>query len=75
MRAADAIWLHQPADIEWSLNDAMSSTEVPVSIEDSVQAIAASVVQQARPGDHILIMSNGAFGGIHEKLIKALQAD
>ena len=74
MRGADAIWLHQPADIEWSLNDAMSSTEVPVSIKDSVQAIAASVVQQARPGDHILIMSNGAFGGIHETLIKALQA-
>jgi len=30
------------------------------------------VVQVAQPGDHILCMSNGGFGGIHDKLIAAL---
>jgi UDP-N-acetylmuramate: L-alanyl-gamma-D-glutamyl-meso-diaminopimelate ligase len=32
------------------------------------------VVMQARPGDHILCMSNGGFGGIHAKLLALLQA-
>jgi UDP-N-acetylmuramate: L-alanyl-gamma-D-glutamyl-meso-diaminopimelate ligase len=34
-----------------------------------IEKIAAS----ARPGDHVLVMSNGGFGGIHEKLLKRLQ--
>jgi UDP-N-acetylmuramate: L-alanyl-gamma-D-glutamyl-meso-diaminopimelate ligase len=73
MQGADCIWLHQPADIEWSLSDEMHSSKVPVIIKDSIEAITADVVRHARPGDHILVMSNGAFGGIHEKIIKALQ--
>jgi UDP-N-acetylmuramate: L-alanyl-gamma-D-glutamyl-meso-diaminopimelate ligase len=75
MQAADCIWLHQPADIKWSLCDEMHSSEVPVAIKESVEAITADVVAHARPGDHILVMSNGAFGGVHEKLLKALQAE
>jgi len=75
MQGADCIWLHQPADIEWSLSDEMHSSKVPVAINDSIEDITADVVRHARPGDHILVMSNGAFGGIHEKIIKALQAD
>jgi len=39
------------------------------NIPDLVQAVAAL----ARPGDHVLIMSNGAFGGIHDKLTEALK--
>jgi UDP-N-acetylmuramate: L-alanyl-gamma-D-glutamyl-meso-diaminopimelate ligase len=38
-----------------------------------VDALAAQVVAQARPGDHILCMSNGGFGGIHLKLVESLQ--
>ena len=32
-----------------------------------------AIVTQARPGDHLLIMSNGSFGGIHQKVLQALQ--
>jgi len=39
----------------------------------SVAEMAADIVQAARSGDHILVMSNGAFGGFHEKLLAALQ--
>jgi UDP-N-acetylmuramate: L-alanyl-gamma-D-glutamyl-meso-diaminopimelate ligase len=73
MQGADHIWLHQPADIEWSLAEEMQGSEAPVVIKDSIAAITADVVGKAQPGDHILIMSNGAFGGIHEKIVKALQ--
>ena len=73
MQGADCIWLHQPADIEWSLSDEMHGSKVPVVIKESIAAITADVVRKAQPGDHILVMSNGAFGGIHEKIVKALQ--
>jgi UDP-N-acetylmuramate: L-alanyl-gamma-D-glutamyl-meso-diaminopimelate ligase len=32
-----------------------------------------SLAENARPGDHVLIMSNGGFGGIHEKLLNRLR--
>jgi UDP-N-acetylmuramate: L-alanyl-gamma-D-glutamyl-meso-diaminopimelate ligase len=32
----------------------------------------ADIVQQARAGDHILVMSNGGFGGVHQMLLDAL---
>jgi len=73
MQGADCIWLHQPADIEWSLSEEMHACSMPVVIKDSIAAITADVVRKALSGDHILVMSNGAFGGIHEKIIKALQ--
>ena len=40
------------------------------SVDELVQRLAAG----ARPGDHILVMSNGGFGGLHEKLLAALRA-
>jgi len=38
-----------------------------------VEAIIDEIVREARSGDHILVMSNGGFGGIHEKLVVGLQ--
>ena len=39
---------------------------------DSVDALVARFVAAARPGDHVLCMSNGGFGGVHDRLLKAL---
>jgi UDP-N-acetylmuramate: L-alanyl-gamma-D-glutamyl-meso-diaminopimelate ligase len=38
-----------------------------------VERLVAQVVQAAQPGDHIVCMSNGAFGGVHERLLRALE--
>jgi UDP-N-acetylmuramate: L-alanyl-gamma-D-glutamyl-meso-diaminopimelate ligase len=73
MRGADRIWLHEPSDLSWSLPDAVKTLEVPVRVSDSVQTMVDEISREARPGDHILVMSNGGFGGIHEKLVIALQ--
>ena len=37
-----------------------------------MDALADMVVKAAQPGDHILVMSNGGFGGIHQKLLDGL---
>ncbi|MBS0511376.1 MAG: UDP-N-acetylmuramate:L-alanyl-gamma-D-glutamyl-meso-diaminopimelate ligase [Proteobacteria bacterium] len=41
---------------------------------ESLDALVADVVARAQPGDHILVMSNGGFGGVHQKLLDALGA-
>ena len=46
----------------------------PGSYGDLDQLIDA-IVREARPGDHLLVMSNGGFGGIHGKLLARLAAD
>jgi len=38
-----------------------------------IDTLVAQVTQAARPGDHVVCMSNGGFGGIHAKLLQALQ--
>jgi UDP-N-acetylmuramate: L-alanyl-gamma-D-glutamyl-meso-diaminopimelate ligase len=41
-------------------------------VSDSIDKLVARVAAAAKPGDHILCMSNGGFGGIHAKLLEAL---
>ena len=41
---------------------------------DGIDALVTRVVAEARPGDHVLCMSNGGFGGVHDKLLAALRA-
>jgi UDP-N-acetylmuramate: L-alanyl-gamma-D-glutamyl-meso-diaminopimelate ligase len=74
MQGADRIWMHEPDDLAWSLLDVARATGVPASVGGSVQSIVDEVVREARPGDHILVMSNGGFDGIHERIVIALQA-
>ncbi len=73
MQGADRIWMHEPGDLGWSLPEVAHAMGVPVTISGSVEAIVDEILHEARPGDHILVMSNGGFGGIHEKLVAGLQ--
>ncbi len=41
---------------------------------DDLEVLVKAVAQEAKPGDHILVMSNGGFGGVHQKLLKAIAA-
>jgi UDP-N-acetylmuramate: L-alanyl-gamma-D-glutamyl-meso-diaminopimelate ligase len=43
-------------------------------VADQVDALVAQVMRVVQPGDHVLCMSNGGFGGIHGKLLDALKA-
>ena len=43
-------------------------------VEDDLDTLINAIVATARPGDQILVMSNGGFGGIHGKLLERLAA-
>ena len=45
----------------------------PAHWSADVDALADMIVKSAEPGDHILVMSNGGFGGIHQKLLERLE--
>jgi UDP-N-acetylmuramate: L-alanyl-gamma-D-glutamyl-meso-diaminopimelate ligase len=58
----------------WSAREALAPMGPLAQVADSVDALVAQIVKAARPGDHVLCMSNGGFGGIHGKLLEALRA-
>ena len=58
----------------WSLADALKPLGANAHSFDQLDYLVQAVVQAAQPGDHILVMSNGGFGGVHQKLLDALAA-
>ncbi|PZR45303.1 UDP-N-acetylmuramate:L-alanyl-gamma-D-glutamyl-meso-diaminopimelate ligase [Paraburkholderia fungorum] len=58
----------------WNLAEALAPLGGKAQAFDNLDALVKAVVHAARPGDQILVMSNGGFGGVHQKLLDALSA-
>jgi len=71
LAAADRAWLLRPSGLKWDL-DAEFTGNDRVRICPEVSAIVAGITADARPGDAVVVMSNGDFQGIHGKLGEAL---
>jgi UDP-N-acetylmuramate: L-alanyl-gamma-D-glutamyl-meso-diaminopimelate ligase len=71
---ADEICLYQPQGLDWNLDDVVSQSGIPATVYSSTDEIIDHLVSQSRAGDHILIMSNGGFEGIHQRMLDALAA-
>ena len=69
---AEQVILFEPPDLSWDLSATINALQNACSFQ-AVDAIVEQLCTNARSGDHILIMSNGAFGGLHEKLLHCLQ--
>jgi UDP-N-acetylmuramate: L-alanyl-gamma-D-glutamyl-meso-diaminopimelate ligase len=72
LAAADRTWLLNSADIGWDLAAAVAALGERARLAPSVDALVDGIAADARAGDHIVVMSNGGFGGLHDKLIAAL---
>ena len=55
----------------WDLQEAMSPMGQKATTFDQLDTLVQAVKSVAKPGDHILVMSNGGFGGVHQQLLKA----
>ncbi|MEK6551243.1 MAG: UDP-N-acetylmuramate:L-alanyl-gamma-D-glutamyl-meso-diaminopimelate ligase [Pseudomonadota bacterium] len=69
---ADRVHLFKPADLTWNLERVLKVLDGRGQMHTRVETIVETIVADARPGDHVLIMSNGAFGGIHARLLERL---
>lgn len=74
LAAADAVWVFEPADLPWSLHDVLEGLPV-LSIQSDIDKIVAAVAADVRPGDELVVMSNGGFGGIHQLICDRLATD
>ncbi|WP_284455108.1 UDP-N-acetylmuramate:L-alanyl-gamma-D-glutamyl-meso-diaminopimelate ligase [Alloalcanivorax xenomutans] len=72
--AADQVIWYQPPGLDWSLDEVVAQSPVPARVEQDLDALAAAVAASERGPCHLVVMSNGGFGGIHGKLLDALNA-
>jgi UDP-N-acetylmuramate: L-alanyl-gamma-D-glutamyl-meso-diaminopimelate ligase len=71
--AADRVYWFQPDGMDWSLESVVARSAVPATVVRNVDDLISQVVRESRAGDQVVIMSNGGFGGIHQKLLAQLQ--
>jgi len=69
---ADEVFLLQPQHIPWQVAEVAERCVQPAHWSADVDTLVEMIVKTVQPGDHILVMSNGGFGGIHNKLLAAL---
>ena len=70
---ADLAFCHA-GGLDWDARDALAPMGSRAQVAEDIDSLVRQVLAAARPGDHILCMSNGSFGGVHRKLLEALQA-
>jgi UDP-N-acetylmuramate: L-alanyl-gamma-D-glutamyl-meso-diaminopimelate ligase len=73
LEQADLAFCHS-GGLEWDAAAALAPMGERARVAGAIEPLVAQVVAAARPGDHIVCMSNGGFGGVHEKLLSALRA-
>ena len=73
LEEADLAFCHS-GGLTWDAVQALAPMGAQAVVCDSIATLVARVVGSARPGDHVLCMSNGGFGGVHDKLLAALAA-
>jgi UDP-N-acetylmuramate: L-alanyl-gamma-D-glutamyl-meso-diaminopimelate ligase len=74
LKLADHTWFLKSKELGWDLAAAVSSLRTRVSFAGTVDELVKGLVARAAPGDQVLVMSNGGFGGLHDKLLTGLRA-
>ena len=71
---SDQVFLFQPKDIDWALEEVINELGDKAKLFSSVDDMIKELVQMMKPEDHIMIMSNGGFDGMHKRLLLAMEA-
>jgi UDP-N-acetylmuramate: L-alanyl-gamma-D-glutamyl-meso-diaminopimelate ligase len=71
--AADQVYWYQPAGMDWSLDSVAASSSVPAAVYSDTDELIGQLVNDLQPDSHVVIMSNGGFEGIHQRLLAKLK--
>ena len=71
LEEADLAFCHS-GGLGWDAAAALAPMGERAQVADTIEGVIAQVMAKVRPGDHLLCMSNGGFGGIHTRLLAAL---
>jgi UDP-N-acetylmuramate: L-alanyl-gamma-D-glutamyl-meso-diaminopimelate ligase len=72
--AADSVFLYQSPEVKWDVADAMRPLGTKARVERDIETLARQIAAAAQAGDQLVLMSNGSFGGLHERLLEALRS-
>jgi len=72
LRQADQVFLFQGEQVKWSVSDLIANCQQPCIVEDDISQLVTKIADYVQAGDSIVIMSNGSFASIHEKLLYGL---
>ena len=73
LSGADLVFCYS-AQLGWNPAEALAPLGARLICHDNLDALVTAIATAARPGDQVLIMSNGGFGGIHQRLLDRLGA-
>jgi UDP-N-acetylmuramate: L-alanyl-gamma-D-glutamyl-meso-diaminopimelate ligase len=73
LAGADRVFCYA-ANLGWDVAGALAPLGTAAEVHDDLGTLVEAIAGAARPGDHVLVMSNGGFGGIHERLLARLAA-
>lgn len=71
---ADKIVCKQPEADDWGLAQILEEMAKPSKLYSDVDTLVSSLSKELESGDHVIVMSNSGFGGIHQKLLNAISA-
>ena len=71
LRGADAVFCYA-GGVDWDVAGALAPLGAKAAVHRDLDALVEAIARAAKSGDHVLIMSNGGFGGIHDKLLARL---
>ena len=72
LKDADLVFCYG-ANLGWDATEALKPIENKAKTFDDLAAMVQAIAKAAKPHDHILVMSNGGFGGVHQKILNALK--
>jgi UDP-N-acetylmuramate: L-alanyl-gamma-D-glutamyl-meso-diaminopimelate ligase len=72
LAGAERVWLYQSPGMDWSVAELCAVLGSRADWRDDIDALVQTIVAEARPGDRLLVMSNGGFDNIHERLLAGL---
>ena len=71
LAVADQVYCYD-ANLGWDAVEALAPLGQKARVFDNLEGLVGQLVEDAQPGDQVLMMSNGGFGGVHQKLLDAL---
>jgi UDP-N-acetylmuramate: L-alanyl-gamma-D-glutamyl-meso-diaminopimelate ligase len=74
LAGADATWLYAPPDLGWDIGSVTGPLGSRAHSAATIEGLLDDLDAHLRPGDQVLVMSNGGFGGLHRKLLDRLRA-
>ncbi|MES1987750.1 MAG: cyanophycin synthetase, partial [Pseudomonadota bacterium] len=72
LKEADLVFCYG-ANLGWDAAEALSTIKDKASVYEDLNTMVTAIAKAAKPGDYVLVMSNGGFGGVHQKILDAIK--